>query len=816
MKIILATAGLMALLWGYAHAQSQPAQLVYSAKTNNQTFDKVRLFKPSQHDNSGLSRQLPASGMLELDEEALARALHQSPEQLSLSIPATGGSPKVELELVRVDAVPPVLSVVLASTGKPFYRDTGRHYRGVIKGQEGSVAALSLFEGEVMGLFSSEAKGNLVLGALPEEGPVRNSYVIYNDREVLKQLAFDCATSDEGAAYTREQLEMPATMRAVNDCIGIYLEIDHDIYQSKGGAPGAMNYITGLFNQVATLYANEGVSIQLSEIYLWDIPSPYSGTNSYNLLTQFVNYRPNFNGDLGQLVSYKASGGIAYLSGLCNPYSPRHSFSSINSTFSTVPAYSFSVMVVAHELGPLFGSRHTHACAWNGNGTALDACPGYTEGSCPLPGNPSDGGTIMSYCHISSTGINFSQGFGPQPGNVIRNAVNAASCLQACGNNGGGDPPPPPGGDCQDNELVLSIVLDAYGSETRWTMRDSNNNILSSGGPYPNRPNGTVVEESFCLPDGCYAFHVTDSFGDGICCGFGNGSYTLADTSGAVIASGGNYGFGESTGFCLPLADEPDPDGCLTIDFNDYELLSFGGAQDAGYARFYENGQVLKIGGNAWKAIELQYQVKPETIIELEFGSTIEGEIHGIGFDDNNSISSNRTFRLFGSQNWGIGNSNDYPGNAAWKHYVIPVGEFYTGNFNRLFFVADHDGYPGNGNSYFRNIKIYETGQCGETGRLPGMELALLEEEAVPLSLSLFPNPAKDNLTLNFLSPQAGQAYIQAFSLTGQLVLEQELGVLPGANEGALSVSGLPSGTYVLKILLGKEQAVEKFVVAGY
>ena len=147
---------------------------------------------------------------------------------------------------------------------------------------------------------------------------------------------------------------------------------------------------------------------------------------------------------------------------------------------------------------------------------------------------------------------------------------------------------------------------------------------------------------------------------------------------------------------------------------------------------------------------------------------------------------------------------------------MIPVGEFYTGNFNRLFFVADHDGYPGNGNSYFRNIKIYETGQCGETGRLPGMELALLEEEAVPLSLSLFPNPAKDNLTLNFLSPQAGQAYIQAFSLTGQLVLEQELGVLPGANEGALSVSGLPSGTYVLKMLLGKEQAVEKFVVAGY
>ena len=40
----------------------------------------------------------------------------------------------------------------------------------------------------------------------------------------------------------------------------------------------------------------------------------------------------------------------------------------------------------------------------------------------------------MSYCHlVSGVGINFNNGFGPQPTSVIVNAVNAASCLSVCG-----------------------------------------------------------------------------------------------------------------------------------------------------------------------------------------------------------------------------------------------------------------------------------------------------------------------------------------------------------------------------------------------
>ena len=47
----------------------------------------------------------------------------------------------------------------------------------------------------------------------------------------------------------------------------------------------------------------------------------------------------------------------------------------------------------------------------------------------------------------------------------------------------------------------------------------------------------------------CYSFIIYDNQGDGICCGFQSGSYTVTDALGDTIASGGEFTFEEGTNF---------------------------------------------------------------------------------------------------------------------------------------------------------------------------------------------------------------------------------------------------------------------------
>jgi hypothetical protein len=106
-------------------------------------------------------------------------------------------------------------------------------------------------------------------------------------------------------------------------------------------------------------------------------------------------------------------------------------------------------------------------------------------------------------------------------------------------------PPCPP---CTD--VVVSINLDNYPEETSWNITNSSGAVVASGGTYGSLPDGSNVTVNECLTDGCYDFTIFDSFGDGICCGFGLGDYTVT-VGGAIVASGGSFGSSETTNFCI-------------------------------------------------------------------------------------------------------------------------------------------------------------------------------------------------------------------------------------------------------------------------
>ena len=98
---------------------------------------------------------------------------------------------------------------------------------------------------------------------------------------------------------------------------------------------------------------------------------------------------------------------------------------------------------------------------------------------------------------------------------------------------------------------TLDMTTDDYGSETTWEVQDANGNVLYSGGPYDDVNGGQQFSYSFCLEPGCYDLVVNDSYGDGMCCGYGNGGFDVLDYNGQSLASGGTFTFQVTENFCV-------------------------------------------------------------------------------------------------------------------------------------------------------------------------------------------------------------------------------------------------------------------------
>jgi len=101
-------------------------------------------------------------------------------------------------------------------------------------------------------------------------------------------------------------------------------------------------------------------------------------------------------------------------------------------------------------------------------------------------------------------------------------------------------PTPAPTACVSGTDFKLNLLTDNYPGETAWTLvNQCTNQQQLSGGSY-STANMQYVEES-CIPIGKYVFTITDSFGDGICCSYGEGSYSL-QYDGNAIAQGGDFG----------------------------------------------------------------------------------------------------------------------------------------------------------------------------------------------------------------------------------------------------------------------------------
>lgn len=147
-------------------------------------------------------------------------------------------------------------------------------------------------------------------------------------------------------------------------------------------------------------------------------------------------------------------------------------------------------------------------------------------------------------------------------------------------------------GNCCAN-VDLNLTFDGFPGQTSWTIVDSNNMPVASGGNYGNLADNSNTTESTCLPDGCYTLTVNDALGNGMCpfkssaVGVSTfitpgtlimpgsivgtlslvvapglcGNYNIKDVNGVTLASGGGaFGTSQSNTFCLQNGTAPKLD----------------------------------------------------------------------------------------------------------------------------------------------------------------------------------------------------------------------------------------------------------------
>ena len=340
--------------------------------------------------------------------------------------------------------------------------------------------------------------------------------------------------------------------------------------------------------------------------------------------------------------------------------------------------------------------------------------------------------------------------------------------------------------------ITFYILADNYPTESSWNIVDVGTNQIVSQGSLSG---GTdEYTEEICVNyNSCFTLYFYDSFGDGICCAYGEGFFEVRNAAGDVIVyNDGDFGDEAEEFFCLgnngcEIIADVNVNNTSSTTINDGSIIIGTSSGGSTYQYSIDGGTTFSDSNTFYNLSPGSYDVIISTNNGLcTYQETVEVEACELTLVDITSTDASSVITTDGSiviipvsGEAPYQYSIDGGQNFSWLNSFenLPVGDYNIVVLDNLGVCEYHIGVP-----------IESLG-------IVNIEDDFEQEEAI----RLYPNPASDQINVEITSPNTieEEVMIVVMDFSGR-VIATDL-IKQGSSITTLSLNGYASGTYFVK-----------------
>ena len=337
--------------------------------------------------------------------------------------------------------------------------------------------------------------------------------------------------------------------------------------------------------------------------------------------------------------------------------------------------------------------------------------------------------------------------------------------------------------------VTFILNTDDWASETSWDLTDSNGNIIEEG---DNFSDVTEYIYEICLDyNSCYTINVYDSYGDGICCGYGQGNFSILNADGqTIVYNDGDFGSGASEDFC--------PGGAACIIPAEVIITHSSGEDDGVITINTPNTGSTYVysinGGQSFGSTN-------------SFSDLLPGEYHVVVEDEDSFCFFDEVVYIEECTLTSADVVSNFVSSAVTTNGSIII---YPTSGQGPFIYSNDAGQTWQDSNEFLNLPVGNyniviqdaSGICEYEVNVPVIiDPATIVDAGVEAgNIILYPNPTRDILNVEFVSFNEIHEVItvEVFDNAGRTVSSSQLS---NDNNGmtTISLSGLESGIYFVK-----------------